>query len=166
MPFTYLGLPLGTTRPSVQEFTPLLSKMEKRLAGVSKFLSYQGRLVLVNSLFSALPTYYMCSLVIVPSVIHQIDRFRKHCIWSKGDISRRGTCLAAWELMCRPKEEGELGIINIQNQNSATLMKFLDKFYNHADAPWVNLTWAKLYHNSNIPPHARSLCGSFWWKEI
>jgi len=166
MPFTYLGLPLGTTRPSVQEFTPLLSKMEKRLAGVSKFLSYQGRLVLVNSVFSALPTYYMCSLVIAPSVIHQIDRFRKHCIWSKGDISRRGTYLAAWELMCRPKEEGGLGIINIQNQNSALLMKFLDKFYNHADAPWVNLTWAKLYHNSNIPPHARSLCGSFWWKDI
>jgi hypothetical protein len=45
-------------------------------------------------------------------------------------------------------------------------MKFLDKFYNHADVPWVNLTWTKLYHNSNIPPHARSPCGSFWWKDI
>jgi hypothetical protein len=67
--------------------------MEKRLFGVSKFLSYQGRLVLVNYVFSALPTYYMCSLVIPPTVIHQIDKFRKHCLWSKGDISRRGTCL-------------------------------------------------------------------------
>jgi len=33
MPFTYLGLPLGTTRPSVQDFTPLLSRMERRLSG-------------------------------------------------------------------------------------------------------------------------------------
>jgi hypothetical protein len=64
MPFTYLGLPLGTTRPIVQEFSPLLTKMERRLSCVSKFLSYQGRLILVNSVFSALPTYYMCSIVI------------------------------------------------------------------------------------------------------
>jgi len=45
-------------------------------------------------------------------------------------------------------------------------MKFLDKFYNHADIPWINLTWAKLYHNPNTPPHARNPCGSFWWKDI
>ena len=95
MPFTYLGLPLGTTRPTVQEFSPLLTKMERRLSGVSKFLSYQGRLIMVNSVFSALPTYYMCSIVIPPIVIQQIDRFKKHCLWIKGDISRRGTCLAA-----------------------------------------------------------------------
>lgn len=37
MPFTYLGSPLGTTRPSLQEFTPLLSRMEGRLGGISKF---------------------------------------------------------------------------------------------------------------------------------
>jgi hypothetical protein len=108
-PFTYLGLPLGTTRPSVYEFTPLISRMEKRLYSVSKFLSYQGRIVLVNFVFSVLPTYYMCSLVIPPTVIHQIDRFRKHCLWSKEDISRRGTCVAAWEPMCRPKNEVTLG---------------------------------------------------------
>ena len=70
---------------------------------------------LVNYVFSALPTYYMYSLVIPPTGIHQIDRFRKHCLWSKGDISRKGTCLAAWEPMCRSKDEGGLGIINIQN---------------------------------------------------
>jgi hypothetical protein len=109
--------------------------MEKRLFGISKFLAYQDRLVLMNFVFSALPTYYMCSLVISPTVIHQVDRFRKHCFLSKGDISRRGTCLAAWEPMCRSKNEGGLGIINIQNQNTTLLMKFLDKFYNHADVP-------------------------------
>ena len=162
MPFTYLGLPLGTTRPTVQEFSPLLTKMERRLSGVSKFLSYQGRLIMVNSVFSALPMYYMCRIVIPPTVIQQIDRFKKHCLWSKGDISKRGTCLAAWEPSCRPKDEGGLGIIDMKNQNTTLLMKFLDKFYNHADIPWVKLTWSKLYQNTNIPPHERSPTGSLW----
>jgi len=66
MPFTYLGLPLGTTKPSLIEFTPLLTKIERRLSGISKFLSYNGRLILVNSVFLALPTFYMCSLKIPP----------------------------------------------------------------------------------------------------
>lgn len=101
-----------------------------------------------------------------PTVIHQIDRFRKHCLWSKGDISRRGTCLAAWELACRTKEEGALGIVGMKNQDSAQLMKFLDKFYNHADIPWVKLTWSKLYQNGNVAPHDRSPTSSFQWKDI
>ena len=62
MPFTYLGLPLGTIKPSLQEFSPLLTRIEKRLSGTSKFLSYNGRLILVNLVLSALPTFYMCCL--------------------------------------------------------------------------------------------------------
>jgi hypothetical protein len=29
MPFTYLGLPLGTTRPIIDEFSPFLNRIEK-----------------------------------------------------------------------------------------------------------------------------------------
>jgi hypothetical protein len=32
-------------------------------------------------------------------------------------------------------DQGGLGIIDIQSQNDALLMKFLDKFYNNADDP-------------------------------
>jgi hypothetical protein len=128
MPFTYLGLPLGTTKPTLQEFTPLLAKIVKGLSGISKHLSYDGRLILVNSVFSALPTFYMCSLKIPPQVIKQID------------IYRRGKCIVAWEAATKPKDQGGLGIIDIKSQNNALLMKFLDKFYNKVDIPWVTLT--------------------------
>lgn len=48
---------------------------------------------------------------------------------------------AAWEMVCLPKEEGGLGIINIETQNQALLMKNLDKFFNKKDIPWVNIVW-------------------------
>jgi hypothetical protein len=64
------------------------------------------------------------------------------------------------------KEGGGLGIIDLERQNEALLMKHLDKFYNHANVPWVSLTWSKFYSNTNTPPQARSPVGSFWWKEI
>lgn len=45
LPFTYLGLPLGTTRPSVQDLSPILTRMEKHLMGISRHLSFVGRLI-------------------------------------------------------------------------------------------------------------------------
>lgn len=119
MSFTYLGLPLGTTKPSITEFAPLLTRIERRLSRISKLLSYNSRLILVNSVFSALPTFYMCSLKLPPQVTKQIDIFRKHCLWNRGDINRRGNYLATWEIAYKPKDQGGLGIINIQSQNDA-----------------------------------------------
>ena len=135
MPFTYLGLPLGTMKPSIEDFTPLLSRTERRLSGFSRLLSYDGWLILVNSVLTALPTFYMCSLKLPPQVVKQIDKYRKHCLWSKGDINRKGSCLVAWETACKAKNKGGLGIIDIEKQNDALLMKHLNNFYNHAELP-------------------------------
>ena len=41
------------------------------------------------------------------------------------------------------KERRGLGIIDLKTQNTALLLKYMDKFYNHADLPWVHLTWEK-----------------------
>lgn len=120
MPFTYLGLPIGTTRPTIEEFHPLINRIERRLSGISRMLSYNGRLILVNSVFSALPTFYMCSIKIPPTMIEQIDKYRKHCLWSGGDINRKGSCLAAWDLACRPKSEGGLLLYSLQTSSRSS----------------------------------------------
>jgi hypothetical protein len=35
MPFTYLGLSMGTTRPRVEHYAPLMNRMERQLASIS-----------------------------------------------------------------------------------------------------------------------------------
>lgn len=160
MPFTYLGLPLGTTKPTVMDFFPILTRIEKRLMGINKLLNYSGRLLMVNSVLSALPTFYMCTLRISSSIIKQIDRYRMHELWDGGDINRKCSCLVAWKKACRPKDQGGLGIINLRAQNNALLLKFLDKFYNNHNLPWVQLTWQRLYRNQTAP-HSIKPKGSF-----
>jgi len=49
MPFTYLGLPMGTTKPRLEDLTPLMDRMERRLNACSSLLSYSGRLEMINS---------------------------------------------------------------------------------------------------------------------
>lgn len=43
LPFTYLGLSLGTVKPKMDKFLPLLQKIEKRLSSTSMFLSQGGK---------------------------------------------------------------------------------------------------------------------------
>jgi hypothetical protein len=44
MSFTYLGLPLGLSKPRLHHFLPLIHRIERRLTCSSKFLSQAGRL--------------------------------------------------------------------------------------------------------------------------
>lgn len=68
MPFTYLGLPLGLTKPRFEEFLPMVSRCERRLLSTSNLLSEAGRLQLTNSIFSALPMFHMSTLLLPKSV--------------------------------------------------------------------------------------------------
>jgi hypothetical protein len=70
---------------------------------MNKLLSYYGRLTYVNSILSALPTFFMCALKIPIKIFDQVDKYRKHCLWDKGDINRKGGCLVAWKKVTRPK---------------------------------------------------------------
>lgn len=55
---------------------------------------------------------------------------------------------------------------DIKAQNKALLMKFLHKFYNKVDLPWVHLTWKCFFYKRAAPPCAQSSVGSFWWRDI
>jgi hypothetical protein len=57
--------------------------------GIGKILSYQGRLILVNSMLSALPTFYMCALKIPISILEHVDKYMKHSLWDRVDVSRK-----------------------------------------------------------------------------
>lgn len=90
---------------------------------------------MVNAVFSSLPTYYICTLKLPQTVIKQIDKYRRHCLWRGSDINTKRSPQAAWELACKPKNQGGLRIIHLVTQNKALLMKNLHKMLNKEDIP-------------------------------
>ena len=67
-------------------------------------------------------------------------------------------------MVCLPKDEGGLGVLDLKKQNESLLMKHMYNFYNRLDIPWVKLIWEKYYSNGQLPvsiPRA-----SFWWRDI
>jgi len=117
LPFTYVGLPLGTTNPLVKDFAPLICRIERKLSASSTFLSYLGRLQLVNSVILSLPTYYMCTLKLPNTVLDVIDKFRKNSLWRGTDVNAKEYNLSAWEMVIVPKDKGGLGAKNLKLQN-------------------------------------------------
>ena len=165
MPFTYLGLPLGTTKPTIHDLMPLVCRLERRLSATLNMISYGGKLSLLNSVITSLLIYAMCTLKLPAGIIELLDKIRRKCLWTKKtDQGDTCTSLAAWDMVCKPKKCGGLGVLNLKMQNEALLLKFLHKFYNHWDLPWVELIWNS-YYTSKIP-HAADPCGSFWWRDV
>ncbi|KAG8087637.1 hypothetical protein GUJ93_ZPchr0010g11266 [Zizania palustris] len=124
-----------------------------------------GKLQIVNSVLSALPTYAMCSFKLPIRVINQIDRARRNCLWRGFNPNSSTHPKANWHLVCRPKKKGGLGVVNIRMQNTALLLKHLHKFVSHQNIPWVHLVWW-LYSSSSLAPSLAPLKGSCWWKDV
>ena len=83
----------------------------------------------------------MCTLKFPPKLIEMLDRIRRRCLWIKKTAQgEKCNSLAAWNMVCKPENKGGLGVLNLKIQNEALLMKFLHKFYNKLDIPWVQLT--------------------------
>jgi hypothetical protein len=164
MSFTYLGLPMGTTKPRMENLTPIMDRVERQLSACSTWLSYSGRLQMVNSAITLITTYAMCTIKLSKEVIENIDRAHKQCLWRGNTPDKKGGNLVALPVVQLPKDKGGLGVINLRLQNDALLMKHLSKFYNKVDVPWVRLVWSKYY--TNRVPHATRELGSFWWKDV
>ena len=78
------------------------------------------------------------------------------------DVQAKGTAMVAWTKVCRPNKQGGLGVLNLNIQNTALLLKNLDKIFNQNDIPWVHLVWESYYNQGKLPGY--QLEGSFWWK--
>ena len=100
LPMKYLEMPLGAPFKATSIWNPILEKMERKLLGWKLlYLSKSGRLTLLKSTLSSLPTYYLSLFTIFKYP------------------------LVAWDKVCSPMEMGGLGVRKI------VYFKFLIKHY-------------------------------------
>jgi hypothetical protein len=106
----------------------------------------------------------MCSLKVPITIFVHFEKSGRQFLWADKADKIHGKCLASWEMICRPKEQGGLGVLDLRIQNKALLIKNLHNFFNQQDIPWVKLLWKGHYNNEHLP-HIGSPKGSFWWRD-
>ncbi|XP_039136185.1 uncharacterized protein LOC120273588 [Dioscorea cayenensis subsp. rotundata] len=144
LPITYLGIPIVGRRPRRQDWEVLILKIKVRLSSwKANYLPLGGRLILINSVFSELPTYWMSIFRLPKWVCKCIDRLRRDFLWSGPDIDHPKCRLVNWRRLCLPRSQGGWGIINLEDFNCALLGKWWWKVVN--DEFWCGS--APIIHN-------------------
>uniref|UniRef100_A0A2N9EQD7 Reverse transcriptase domain-containing protein n=1 Tax=Fagus sylvatica TaxID=28930 RepID=A0A2N9EQD7_FAGSY len=168
LPLLYLGMPLGASYKSVDVWNTILEKIERRLAGWKKlYLSKGGRLTLLKSTLSSLPTYYLSLFTIPVSVAKRIECLQRNFLWG-GMGEDHKYHLVSWDVVCSPVANGGLGIRWLIHCNRALLGSWLWRFGTEESHLWRRVLIAKygLECGGWITIRPRGAHGCSLWRSI
>jgi hypothetical protein len=112
-PCRYLGLPLHSKKLRKIDFLPLIDKLP---TWKGKFMSKAARTQLIKSVLTVVVTYRATVFNILKWLIKKIDKLRRkfYCKGKDTQGNKGDACLVKWDVVCRQKDEGGLGIHNLK----------------------------------------------------
>ena len=113
----YLGFPIKYENSSSHDFDYILDKVQAKLQGwKANLLSMAGRLTLIKSVLSAIPSYVMQGCFL-PNRIHtNLDRISRNFLWGSTEEKRK-IYLVGWNKVTKPKANGGLGLHAAKERN-------------------------------------------------
>ncbi|XP_074313864.1 uncharacterized protein LOC141649062 [Silene latifolia] len=166
LPFKYLGMPIQTTRLKKKDCECLVDKICNRIHsyGARKF-SYAGRLTLVKHVLNTLHSYWASVFVLPKGVILRIEAICRNFLWD-GSAEYRRSPLVAWDTICRPKQEGGLGLKNQELWNIAMVGRLVDWVATNKESLWVNWVKANYLKGRNWQEYIPTSNSSWVWRRI
>ena len=77
-PLSYLGLPLGGNPKTIGFWDPVVERISRRLDGWKKaYLSLGGRITLIQSCLSHIPSYFLSLFKIPVSIASKIEKMQR-----------------------------------------------------------------------------------------
>ncbi|RVW33139.1 putative ribonuclease H protein [Vitis vinifera] len=135
-PILYLGLPLGGNPTACGFWDPVIERISRRLDGWQKaYLSLGGRITLLHSCLSHIPSYFLSLFKIPASVAAKVERMQRDFLWSGVGEGKRDH-LVRWDAVCKLRVKGGLGIGKIPLRNHALLGKWLWRFPRESTTLW------------------------------
>lgn len=134
----YLGLPLSIYKLRKQDVMPLVDKYSSKMKGWKpKLLAPAGRLALTSSVLLALPIHFSSVLPLPVWAIKIIERRCRGFVWKGEEETNGGHCLLPWAQVCRPKEYGGLGIINLRYFGTALRCRWPWMRWDQVERSWL-----------------------------
>jgi hypothetical protein len=165
LPFRYLGIPIHYRKLRNSEWNPVESRFNAKLGSwQGKMLSYGDRLILINSVLTSLPMFMLSFLEIPKGVRKRLDFFRSRFFWQSTDTKKKYR-LTKWSMVCRPKDQGGLGIEVLELKNKCLLSKWLSKLLTESGL-WQQILTNKYLSNKTLSQVEAKPTDSPFWKGL
>ncbi|XP_057790850.1 uncharacterized protein LOC131007957 [Salvia miltiorrhiza] len=123
MPFTYLGVPIFSGRPSSAKLRPIYDRI---LAHFPRWqggqLSMAGRLCLVSSVINSAAVHSMLVYKWPAKLLHALDRACKAFIWT-GSTLKKPSFSVSWNRARALKEHGGIGVKSFSDINNSFMFR-------------------------------------------
>jgi hypothetical protein len=88
-------------------------RIEKKISWKGKYLSIGSRLVLSNSVLTSLTMFMLSFFEKTKGVLEKIDYYCSR-FFLQNDSQKKKYRLMKWDIICQPREQGGLGVQNIE----------------------------------------------------
>jgi hypothetical protein len=137
-PCTYLGLPLHYRQLRRVEIQPLIDKVGNKLpTWKGQFLNRAGRLKLMTTVLTAMPTFFLTVFPPKKWLVKRLDKLRRGFLWKGTEDARGGHYLVQWAKVKRPKALGGLGVLDFERFSRALRLRWLWFQWIDPAQPWV-----------------------------
>jgi hypothetical protein len=127
-------------------------------------LSYDDRLFLINSVLTSLPMFMSSFLEIPVGIRKRLGYYRSNFFW-QSDENKKKYRLSRWNILCRPKDQGGLGIEVLELKNKCLLSKWLFKLLSE-EGMWQQLLYNKYLKNKTLSQVEAKPNDSQFWKGL
>ncbi|GKU93427.1 hypothetical protein SLEP1_g7022 [Rubroshorea leprosula] len=168
IPFKYLGVPVGANTNRISTWAPVIECLKRRLnrwSGVS--LSFGGRIVLLKAVLSCLLVYFFSVYKAPKQVPNLLTKLQCNFLWGRGE-GGRNIAWIKWDVICKYREEGGLGVRNVESFNKALLGKWKWRVLREKEVLWRRVIY-ELYGidgGRGWGGCVQNEKGSVWWKEL
>lgn len=167
LPVRYLGLPLVTKRLTSSDYLPLIEQIRKRIGSwTARFLSFAGRLNLISSIIWSICNFWLAAFRLPRDCIKEIEKLCSAFLWSGAAMNPR-KAKVLWDDVCKPKQEGGLGLRSLKEANDVCCLKLVWKIASHGKSFWVQ--WIETYllkKKSFWSLKNTTTLGSWIWKKL
>ena len=142
-PFTYLGIPISVNPRRCQTWEPIITKCERKLARWrQRHLSFGGRVTLINSVLTSILIYFFSFFRVPKQVVDKLVRLQRNFLWG-GTPEQNKIAWIRWDTVCKPKEEGGLGVKDITAFNTSLLGKWKWDLFQNKEETWARVLQSK-----------------------
>ena len=121
--------------------------------------------MLINSVLTSMPMFLLSFFEVPVGVRKRLDFYRSRFFWQI-DENKNKYRLAKWDVICRPKDQGGLGIENLEVKNRCLLSKWLYRLEIEPEVMWAHILCNKYLQLKTLAQVTMRTTDSPFWKGL